>query len=184
MNSSKLQLGTPIDSWCTACKADHPHVVATLKTDGTLNKVKCNACGTEHVYRKPKTESDEKKASGGKRKKAESGAVSEAEYSKAKPYSMEAAYQAGDVIDHPKFGFGRVLTLKPGGKMEVAFADGTKIMVCRDVGLLATRRAARQAPKPVAAVVEVEAEPDEDAVAGDDADPEVAEAEGAEDEEE
>ena len=156
MNSSKLQIGAPIDSWCTGCKTDQPHVVATLKTDGTLNKVKCNSCQAEHVYRKPKSEAEEKKSSGGKRKRSDSGAVSEAEASKAKPYSMESAYQAGDVIEHARFGFGRVLTLKPGGKMEVAFPDGTKIMVCRDVGLLATRRAARQAPKPVP---EVEEEP-------------------------
>ena len=181
MNSSKLQIGAPIDSWCTACKSDQPHVVATLKTDGTLNKVKCNACQAEHVYRKPKSESDEKKSSGSKRKKSDSGAVSEAEASKAKAYSMDGAYQAGDVIEHSKFGFGRVLNLKPGGKMEVAFPDGTKILVCRDVGLLATRRAARSAPKPV--VVEA-AEPEEEvAVAADDAETEGEEA-VAEDEEE
>lgn len=181
MNSSKLQIGAPIDSWCTACKSDQPHAVATLKTDGTLNKVKCNACNAEHVYRKPKSETEEKKSSGGKRKKADSGAVSEAEASKAKPYSMEAAYQVGDVVDHHRFGFGRVVTMKPGGKMEVAFLDGTRIMVCRDVGLLATRRAARQAPKAVVpAVVEADSE--------DDATPEDAEADtdeaAAEDEEE
>ena len=177
MNSSKLQIGAPIDSWCTGCKTDQPHVVATLKTDGTLNKVKCNSCAAEHVYRKPKSEAEEKKSSGGKRKRSDSGSVSEAEASKAKPYSMEAAYQAGDVIEHARFGFGRVLSLKPGGKMEVAFSDGTKIMVCRDVGLLATRRAARQAPKPV---VEVEEEP---AAVVEDAEAETEEA-AAEDEEE
>jgi hypothetical protein len=179
LNSSKLQIGAPIDSWCTGCKTDQPHVVATLKTDGTLNKVKCNSCGAEHVYRKPKSESEEKKSSGGKRKKSDSGAVSEAEASKAKPYSMEAAYQQGDVIEHHRFGFGRVLSLKPGGKMEVAFPDGTKIMVCRDVGLLATRRAARSAPKVV-----VEPEPEEEPAVAVEADEPEGEEAAATDEEE
>lgn len=182
MNSSKLQLGAPIDSWCTACKTDGPHVVATLKTDGTLNKVKCNACQAEHVYRKPKSESDEKKPSGGsKRRRADSGAVSDAEASKAKPYSMESAYQAGDVIEHGRFGFGRVMSLKPGGKMEVAFADGTRVMVCRDVGLLANRRAARAAAKPI---VEVEVAEEEAAPVAEDIDAEAEDPAAAADEEE
>lgn len=179
MNSSKLQIGAPIDSWCTGCKTDQPHVVSTLKTDGTLNKVKCNSCAAEHVYRKPKSESEEKKATGGKRKKSDSGTVSEAEASKAKPYAMEAAYQAGDVIEHARFGFGRVLAIKPGGKMEVAFLDGTKTMVCRDVGMLATRRASRHAPKVV-----VEPEPaEEPAVAAEADEPEGEEAAAGDEEE-
>ena len=181
--NAKLQVGQPIDSWCTSCKSDQPHVVFTLKTDGTLNKVKCNTCGVDHVYRKPKTETEERKTSGGKRKKSDGGAVTEAEASKAKPYAMETAYQAGDVIEHARFGFGRVLSIKPGGKMEVAFSDGPKIMVCRDVGLLATRRAQRQAPVVVPKPVEVEAEEPE-AAEDLDAEPDEAAAAAAEGEEE
>ena len=175
MNAAKLQVGQPILSWCTSCKSDQPHAVFTLKTDGTLNKVKCNTCGVDHVYRKPKTETEERKPSGTKRKKSDGGAVTEAEASKAKPYGMDTAYQPGDVIEHARFGFGRVLNIKPGGKMEVSFTDGTKIMVCRDVGLLATRRGSRQAAvvvKPVEVEVveeeaaeDIDAEPDEAAPA-------------------
>jgi hypothetical protein len=151
MNGNKLELGTPIDSWCTHCKTDQPHVVATLKTDGTINKVQCNACQAIHVYRKPKTEpaGGSKKASGStKRRKRPDGAVSDAEASKAKAYAMESSYQVGDVIEHSKFLFGRVVALKPGGKMEVAFGDTTRILVCKDVGLLSARRSSRSAPAP------------------------------------
>ena len=157
--NGKLEIGTPIESWCTQCKADHPHVVATLKTDGTLNKVQCNACQFVHVYRKPKSEAAQaaaRKSSGTapKRRKKADAAVSEAEASKARPYAMDSTFQAGDVIEHGRFGFGRVVNLKPGGKMEVAFSDSTRILVCKDAGLLSARRAR---PKPV--VVEVEAVP-------------------------
>ena len=166
MNGNKLELGTPIDSWCTHCKTDQPHVVATLKTDGTINKVQCNACQAVHVYRKPKTEpagGAKKTSSGGssKRRKKPDGTVSDAEASKAKAYAMESAYQVGDVIEHSRFQFGRVTALKPGGKMEVAFGDTTRILVCKDVGLLSARRGSRSAPVAVAPApkpVEVDAE--------------------------
>lgn len=165
MNGNKLEIGTPIDSWCTHCKTDQPHVVATLKTDGTINKVQCNACQAVHVYRKPKTEpagGARKTSSGGgaKRRKKPDGTVSDAEASKAKAYAMESAYQVGDVIEHSKFAFGRVVALKPGGKMDVAFGDVQRVLVCKDVGLLSARRGSRAvvAPPPPKAVVPVEVE--------------------------
>ena len=163
MSPSKLEIGAPIDSWCTACKADQPHVVATLKTDGTLNKVRCNTCSTEHVYRKPKTappETAAKSTGGAKKRKKADGAVTETEAARAKPYAMDGLFQAADVIEHGKFGLGRVMTIKPGGKMEVAFSDAARVLVCRDVGLLTAKRSSRiPIPKPVE--VEVVATDDE-----------------------
>lgn len=146
MSASKLEIGSPIASWCTGCKTDQPHVVATLKTDGTLNKVTCNSCSAEHVYRKPKTappESEKKAAGGAKRRKKLEGAVSQTEAAQAKPYAMDGMYPAGDVIEHSRFGLGRVTAIKPGGKMEVAFSDVTRVLVCRDIGLLVAKRSAR-----------------------------------------
>lgn len=164
MNATKLQIGAPIDSWCTGCKTDQPHVVATLKTDGTLNKVSCKSCNAVHVYRKPKTaaKSDEGRPSGSKKRKSD-GTVTEAEQSRAKPYAMDGTFAAGDVIGHSKFGFGRVVALKPGGKMEVAFPDGSRILVCRDVGLLTAKRPARPAPVVVAPKPVAEDAADDDA---------------------
>ena len=181
MTASKLEIGTPIDSWCTGCKSDQPHVVATLKTDGTLNKVTCNACKAEHVYRKPKTappESEKKSGGGTKRRKKLEGAVSQTEAAQAKAYAMDGVYQSGDVIDHSRFGLGRVTVMKPGGKMEVAFSDITRVLVCRDIGLLVAKRSVR-APiivKPVEVeVVAVEEEAIDDEVAETDEVAEIAE---------
>ncbi len=182
MNASKIKIGDPIDSWCTACKGDHPHSVATLKTDGTLNKVLCSACSAEHVYRRPKSEAAEgKKPAGSRKRKADPGSVSDAEASKAKPYAMDGIFAVGDVIEHAKFGFGRVVTVKPGGKIEVAFADGNRVLVCRDQGMLGTRRSSRA----VAAARVVEAEPaDDDAPVADDAETETEGDDAAADDEE
>ena len=162
MSASKLEIGTPIDSWCTGCKSDQPHVAATLKTDGTLNKVRCNACSAEHVYRRPKSAPpDEKKggpSSGIKRRKKAEGAVSPLEAAHAKPYVMDGAFNSGDVLAHAKFGLGRVTAIKPGGKMEVAFLDSTRVLVCRDQGLLTAKRASRAIVKPIEVEVAVVAD--------------------------
>ena len=136
MTASKLEIGAPIESWCTGCKSDQPHGVATLKTDGTLNKVRCNACSVEHVYRRPKSAPpDEKKkggsAAGAKRRRKPDGVVTPLEAAHARAYAMDGLFGVGDVVSHAKFGLGRVTVMKPGGKMEVAFSDSTRVLVCR-----------------------------------------------------
>ena len=44
-------------------------------------------------------------------------------------YTMDGSYQTDDVIDHKTFGMG-VVTGVSYQKMEVAFADASRIMVC------------------------------------------------------
>ena len=55
--------------------------------------------------------------------------LTEAEAAKAKPYALDGDFAAGDFIKHKKFGPGKVLELRSGGKMEVGFEDGPKVLV-------------------------------------------------------
>ena len=55
----------------------------------------------------------------------------EEDLSKAKPYALDGYFEVGDIIQHKKFGPGSVLEVKPGGKMEVGFEEGGKLLVCR-----------------------------------------------------
>jgi hypothetical protein len=45
-----------------------------------------------------------------------------------RPYGVSQTFAVGDLIDHPKFGRGTVVTVA-GQRMEVEFADGTKPLV-------------------------------------------------------
>jgi hypothetical protein len=47
-----------------------------------------------------------------------------------KPFAVDARYAAGDVVEHPKFGVGQVVSLAE-GKIEVAFQSGTKVLANR-----------------------------------------------------
>jgi hypothetical protein len=102
-------------------------VISTLKSDGNINKVLCQTCEGLHLFRLPK--GDGKKPPTKRRKKG-AVALTEADIKKAKPYAMDSAYKAGDVIQHKTFGPGSVVEVRSGGKMEVSFEAGGKTLVC------------------------------------------------------
>ena len=150
MSAKKYKVGAEVEAWCTKCKIDRLHAIETLKSDGNINRVICRTCESSHLFRRPKGDGTEPKTT---RRRKDELVVTEAEVAKAKPYAMDGAFEAGEVIKHGKFGPGRVSTLKPGGKMDVVFEDGVKLLVCRDSGsfLLSKRGRTVTAAKKIAA---------------------------------
>ena len=102
------------------------HVIASLKSDGNIHKVTCRTCEGTHLFRRPKSAT--KRKSSPRRKKG-AVLVTEAEAAKAKAYSLDGDFDLGDIIAHKKFGNGKVLELRSGGKMEVGFEDGPRLLV-------------------------------------------------------
>lgn len=129
MSTKKRDVGAEVEAYCTKCKMDRLHVISTLKSDGNINKVICRTCEGAHLFRLPKSA---KKKAPAKRRKKGAVIVPEADLGKAKPYSMDGVFAAGDIIKHKKFGPGSVLEIRSGGKMEVGFESGGKTLVCRD----------------------------------------------------
>ncbi len=46
------------------------------------------------------------------------------------PYATDACFNAGDIIDHSKFGVGKVLSCITPNKMQVQFREGEKVLLC------------------------------------------------------
>ena len=128
VSTKKRDVGAEVDAFCTKCKIDRRHVIATLKSDGNINKVMCRTCDGTHLFRLPK--GDGKKTSA-KRPKKGAVVLTAADLAKAKPYAMDAVFKVGNIIQHAKFGPGIVLEVRSDGKMEVGFESGGKTMVCR-----------------------------------------------------
>ena len=45
------------------------------------------------------------------------------------PYSMTACFKANDLVDHPKFGLGKVVDFISPNKIQVVFREGEKILI-------------------------------------------------------
>ena len=128
MATDKYNVGVGIEAFCTKCKVDRQHVIETLKSDGNIHKVICGTCEGSHLFRRPKGDGTKKPRAPRKRKGA---FVAESEdLARAKPYSISADFEVGDIIQHKSFGPGSVMVVRPDGKMEVGFEFGPKLLVC------------------------------------------------------
>ena len=123
---------------CTKCKKETSHVVVVHNKDGIIEKVKCHVCGSEHKYRPDKKKAPKKAVKTARKstrtKKVDFAKDFEKLVEKFKekapvPYSMSGSFNEDDVIDHKAFGMGFVVSVST-QKMEVAFSDKPRILVC------------------------------------------------------
>ena len=127
MSKKDYRVGVEIEAHCSKCKMDRQHVIETLKSDGNINRVICRTCEGSHLFRRPKSATAKKKTT--RRRKKGAVLVTEAEMTKAKTYKMSGKFAVGDILQHKKFGPGKVVELRPGDKMEVGFEEGAKLLV-------------------------------------------------------
>lgn len=119
---------------CTKCKMELNHTVMTHNSDGIVEKVKCDTCGSEHKYRPDKKKATKKSAVKKPRKKKvdpkKDFELLSQKYKdkKTMPYSMSGTFEKDDVIDHHTFGRGIVIDILS-QKMEVVFSDRPRILV-------------------------------------------------------
>lgn len=123
---------------CTRCKLPLTHTVVLHNSEGVVERVQCRTCGSEHKYRPEKRKmvkkAKKKRKTGAKSRKPDAAAIFEQLAGKFQdkesvPYTMQGSYKTDDVIDHKTFGKGFVTEVSY-QKMEVAFADASRILVC------------------------------------------------------
>jgi len=120
---------------CTKCEMELDHVVVAHNAAGIVERVKCHTCGGEHKYRPDKKRATKKTSVKQiSTKEVDSTETFERLAQKFKekkplPYSMSGSFKNDDVIDHRTFGMGIVISASH-DKMEVAFSDGPRILVC------------------------------------------------------
>jgi len=136
-SEKKLEAGDDIDSHCLKCKQMTNHTIIAL-TDGKVAKVQCNVCRGRHNYRPAKPEAAKKTATprtpGTPRKTVGAlrfeTAVGSRNPAAALPYATTATFKEDDLIDHPVFGLGLVLSTTQPNRIEVLFKEGVKVLVC------------------------------------------------------
>ena len=141
---SQYQVGANTDDWCAKCKLTLAHVVEAI-FEGMPKRVHCNTCGSKHNYRghapgeKPsKIPTRRAGAKSPAKPKLPSAKVKASDYDKlmsgrdalmAEAYSFRNMYKSGDLLRHPQFGAGLVMTDKGANKMDVIFPSGPKTLV-------------------------------------------------------
>ncbi|MGD8376848.1 MAG: hypothetical protein PVF68_11955 [Acidobacteriota bacterium] len=124
-----MKVGDEVDSWCTKCREMARHKVKSLPAGGKAARVICDVCNGEHYLRPNPPQS--RKSGGGKASRRKVGlTLTEEQKAGARTYDIGGAYQLGDVISHPTFGFGEVTEVRSPQRMMVLFDTVEKLLVC------------------------------------------------------
>ncbi len=134
--ANSYSVGGDVNAWCTKCKLELTHSIIGM-LDDLPKKVKCNTCGGRHNYRlKPATKSAGKTIKTTGKTKTESSNLESYEshlkgfdLSQATNYVMESSFTQDEVIDHPHFGTGIVVSVVNSKKIEILFKEGPKLLV-------------------------------------------------------
>jgi hypothetical protein len=116
---------------------------------GAPKRVLCLTCNKQHNYRRPKADGAEapratassggakssKKASAASAVKSPSAArewqtnVADRDSREFVPYSIHTTFEPGQLVDHPKFGWGYVKETMASQKLCILFKDGPRTLV-------------------------------------------------------
>ena len=126
-----------LETQCTKCKLLLTHTVVLHNAEGIVERVQCRTCGSEHKYHPEKKKAAKKPAKKPRAKKAKKPTAADIfeqlaqkfQEKKPVPYTMAGSYKTDDVIDHKTFGKG-IVTGVSYQKMDVAFADAPRMLVC------------------------------------------------------
>lgn len=133
MNSNQLginvkpQLGGDIEAYCGKCKDSREHVIAALTADGTVQRVQCRTCQSNHAFRQKAAKSTTTRSTSTRTAKKEATADPDGG-GPLRPYSMQDKFSIGDRIEHPKFGVGVVLEVRF-GKIDVKFGREQRTLI-------------------------------------------------------
>lgn len=140
--TTALAAGKELDAYCTRCKLELGHRIVAI-VGSQVKRVVCLTCGSEHNYRRAgvarATSGTSSPRTG--QAKARSRSKQDTEYAAEwdrrvlgqsshsfKPYSMNATFLEGDLVQHSKFGQGYVAAVLEGSKVTIVFRDGAKTL--------------------------------------------------------
>ena len=137
MPRNPLSAGDYIAAKCSKCRSATNHTIVAMVQEKVV-RVECNICGGIHNYRpatqtRPVTPRSVKEPGKPKTTRSEKqwqSLLEDVDSAAAVPYSMQTPVRDGDLIKHPSFGLGKVISVTKPNKMEVCFQDGVKILRC------------------------------------------------------
>jgi hypothetical protein len=99
-----------------------------LNSEGQADRVICRLCQSNHLYRENKTRAQGVSNSKKQLTTKETMSSSRRGVTPLHQYSGKDVYAEGDVIEHPKFGQGRVIEARS-GKIDVRFGSEMRTLL-------------------------------------------------------
>lgn len=123
--SSTSRIGQEVETYCGRCRMDRTHRVVAQDPDGSISKVICAMCNSYRKYKEPSAA----KPRATTRRASTRSVVVEELGPPSRTYNTRENYEVGEVISHPTFGVGKVVSLRDAKKIEVKFSDGVKLLL-------------------------------------------------------
>ncbi len=128
--------GDSIDAWCTKCKLELSHTIIAMMNN-VPKRVQCNTCNGHHNYRaKPSGKSPPQSNTSTRKTRSPEAEYNEymsrflgVDPSHATQYNIRGNFREDELIDHPTFGIGIVLSIIQINKIEILFKAGHKLLV-------------------------------------------------------
>jgi hypothetical protein len=142
MSEPQFKVGGECDAWCGPCKRISDHVIVAM-VDGVPKQVICQSCNNRHNYRTTPARAVDKPAVAtrepaklsplqqlARKKQDELVALSRelAAAAEVRPFVRREIYKAGQIIDHPEYGRGKVESARRETIM-VRFQSGLKSLL-------------------------------------------------------
>ena len=113
MNKQTYAIGDNVEKFCTACDEQLGHIVKSITKTGAVSRVRCSKCGLLGTF-KPSA----------KLTKIQNLATKTGD-----PYSQSRTYRAGQIMAHPTFGTGEVMTVFDTKTIDVLFIDRVRRLI-------------------------------------------------------
>lgn len=113
MNKETYTIGDNVEKFCATCDEQLGHIVKSLTKAGAVSRVNCSKCGLLSTY-KPSA----------KLTKSQSLATKTGE-----PYDRTKTYRTRQIMEHPRFGMGEVITIFDTKTIDVLFTDRVRRLI-------------------------------------------------------
>ncbi len=137
----------PVDAVCPVCERERSQ--RRVFDGGKIQHLCCESCGAIHAY--SVAASGTAPAPKPEVRVLDLASLTELRGADdAHPYRADESFREGELIDHPKFDIGYVVTvLSAGNKMQVLFGDKRRVLVCKLDQSARAQKAAAKFPAPV-----------------------------------
>jgi hypothetical protein len=113
MKKETYNIGDNVEKFCSACDEQLGHIVKSVTKAGAVSRVNCSKCGLLGTF-KPSASLTKTQDLATK-----TGAV----------YEQTKTYRPGQIMSHPSFGPGEVMTVLDNRMIDVLFTDRVRRLV-------------------------------------------------------